>query len=598
MYKFTRDSIVDIDLFETRLRHNGFIVYDYEKMQLEESYMKTKSATYAGLAKDTMMHRSGSNYFMLSPEAVYSYLTRTEHCPEHYFSNKKSKSGKPSLDMNRVLSKLYANGHARPFLEDYMQYRSLAAKCSKIESLLKTCKGDGGKNKFGVDLHKIYFSVGRQKNLRFNYKNPDIISQISREYLETVSVEDGYFLAWGDFEQSDFRIAYNLFLRSHENDLIMNKYEDKYEALARIVSNTMGQTFDLDKFKQERDLYKRLTLATMYGTRNSVIAEEQGFIKNFSAFLEKCPKYKTYYERLEQRYQLGLPLVVTSYFGNEQSIPIVTYDKSATVNDGLNSPIQTGTSEIMILTVNAILDTFYEMGYTEDDISIYYTRHDEVIFKVKEELVKDAWVFKQFNKIFIDDWTPSSLTFKYGYNYKVPDEELTAKVERSCQENEDRIVHYEAGTSIDTDYYPIDAVFNLYVHFIVVGSVTIVAYYDKSQNKVLYSLLQTNDKEEIIVAIKQRIRSVSARVYATGYRGICVHSNELTGEDFYAGNFIKYFQVVSVDMNDVILLCKLMTKRYCRKYGIEESIEVSFSGNEYLQKATNLELLEVSSSDS
>lgn len=62
-------------------------------------------------------------------------------------------------------------------------------------------------------------------------------------------------------------------MRSPENDEIMNRYEDKYEALARIVSKSLGREFDLDKFKTDRKLYKKLTLATVYGMADSGVPE-------------------------------------------------------------------------------------------------------------------------------------------------------------------------------------------------------------------------------------------------------------------------------------------------------------------------------------
>lgn len=78
-----------------------------------------------------------------------------------------------------------------------------------------------------------------------------------------------------------------------------------------------------------------------------------------------------------------MPFAVKSYFGHEEIINVDSYDRNPLFK-ALNTPIQAGTSEVVILTVNKILDMFYELGYTEDDVSVYMVRHDEPVFKVKE----------------------------------------------------------------------------------------------------------------------------------------------------------------------------------------------------------------------
>ena len=83
-----------------------------------------------------------------------------------------------------------------------------------------------------------------------------MISQIPKDYAKFISVEEGYFLAWGDFAQADLRIAYNLLLRNEENYGLMASVTDKYEGIARLVADANNEPFDYEKFKAERNLYK------------------------------------------------------------------------------------------------------------------------------------------------------------------------------------------------------------------------------------------------------------------------------------------------------------------------------------------------------
>ena len=592
MIRFHKDDFVDVDRYEERLNYNGCILYDREQMEGNLLYMQSNSCTYAGIAQDTMLFRSAGRYYTLSPDAIYAYLTNVEHCPDHYFVNRKSKTGRPSLDMRKVLGKLAANGYAEEFLSDYMKHRSIESKCSSVKSVISHCTVEAGQAEDGTKLCRIPYTAVRQKNLRFNYNNFDIIAQIPKEYCDCIVAEDGYVLAWGDFAQSDFRIAYNLFLRSRENDRIMLKYKDKYEALARIVAETMGTSFNEASFKEERDIYKVMTLAVIYGTRNSLVKAEQEFIKSFSEFLEKCPKYKEYYTRLQNRVLLGLPLVTESYFGNETVIPYMPYNKDGMVNDALNSPVQTGTSEIIILTVNAILDMFYGLGYTPDDVSVYYVRHDEPIFKIKKETMKDCWIFNQFAEILVDDWIPLELSFNYGYRYKMADDGIQRMAEEVYERNADKIDGMAPGTDIDTVYYPVQDVLILQVHWISTNGHTVVTYYSQEKNQVMYSLLATDDRDEVLFGIKQRIASFSPRVIEAGYRGILIYNNEEDGAEYLGGSYVKFLMEVSPRMNDVVALCKAMVIRYCRKEGIacEAGVQIRDS-QRYLEDVQEFSLL-------
>ena len=418
MLKFNQTDYPDVDKYEERIRYNGYIAFDRKRMSQINSYETVNYCTYASLAGDIMTHRSGWRYNNASSkDAVLNYLMDYEACPERYF-NKRGTEGY-SLDSKKVLQKLRDNGYAEEFLDLYMIYKSKKIKCGKVKNIIQDFQQPCGVNCDGVELSKITYSVTQQRNMRYNYSNCDVIA-IPKEYNDCITVEDGYFLAWGDFAQSDFRIAYNLFIRSPENDAIMMQYEDRYEGLARIVAKAEGKRFDLEQFKKDRPLYKQLTLATIYGTRSSVVPAEAAFITKFYEFLQKCPKYVEYERRLNERADLKIPILVQSYFGHTESCPIL-YKKEDTVHNALNAPVQSCTSEIVILTVNKLLDMFYEKGYTPDDISVYYVRHDEPIFKIKETALKDVWILNQAAQILVDNWTPLAMDFNFGYYYKVAD---------------------------------------------------------------------------------------------------------------------------------------------------------------------------------
>ena len=573
MIKINSDDFCDIDLYSERISKRGYLYYDREELDLKNKFLEARTVTYKNLATMTMIHRSGLRQCNLSKDGIYNYLTGSEYCPDHYFFTKKAEG--ISIDAKKVLSKVYANGYGKEFIEYYTDYRSQLLKCSKVNSIISKCRTACGETRDGRQLYQLPFEVNPQVNLRFNYRNFDVIGQLPKDLASVLKVPKGYCLAWGDFAQSDFRIAYNLFLRSPENDAIMNKYDDKYEALARIIANTMGKRFNYEEFKRDRKLYKVWILATMYGTRNSLVPEETAFIKTLTEFLMK---YAEYYSRLESRSELGLPIIVSSYFGYEQSIPVL-YDKASMINTALNTPIQTGTSEIIIYTVNRILDMFYERGWTEDDIGIYLVRHDEPIFWMKEEVLQDAWIFNQFKQILVDDWVPLQLDFDYGYAYKIVDDELTAQVKKVTTDNVDKIDIIMPGTETKTDYFPVADILKLQIAWKPVADKTIVTIYNEKLNQASFMCLDTLDEEKIKFAVRSKLVKSAKQITEAGYSGVLVFSTDLEGEDRADFQYFRYKINRTASINKVHILCRYMICRYCKSLGIQSPVDPPFESD-------------------
>ena len=579
MLKFSKNDEIDIDKYEEHIRYNGYIVYDREKMELACKYETANYMSLCALATDVMIHNSGWRYKIINTESVLNYLIEYEYCPEHYFK-KRGVQGY-SLDSKKVLAKLRNNGHAVEFIDLYTAYKSKKSRCGKISNMLERNTIPAGANKDGIPVSKITYSVSQQRNMRYNYSDEDIIA-IPKEYNSCITVEDGYFLAWGDFAQSDFRIAYNLFIRSPENDNIMNQYEDKYEALARIVANAEGKQFNLEQFKADRDLYKRLTLATVYGTRNSIVPEESAFITKFYEFLKKCPKYVEYERRLYERVKLNVPIIVQSYFGHTESCPIM-YKADDTVHNALNAPVQSCTSEVVVMTTNRILDMFYELGYTEDDISVYYVRHDEPVFKIKEKVLKDIWVLNQVSEILVDNLTPLSMTFNFGYYYKESDIELEKEASIIYENNINKIKKYKIGTEIDVEYYPVPDICTLScAKYQVTEDKTVITLYDNLTNKVAYYLCNSVSDEVIFDFVKQSIAEKEDYIFSKGYRGIHIISNFMEGEFLCNRSMIKFSREDNGNTINVNKFCRYMAYRYCVKNKIDTDLLPPYKEDEEL----------------
>lgn len=572
MFKINRTDVVDTETYSKHINHLGYILYDRDMLERDNAYYKAHGETCYDLARMRMIYKSGYKHCYLDRNNILDYLLDYERCPERFFKTRKSQNY--SLDSKRVLGVLREKGFAQEFIDYYIEYKSWMTKCSKMRSILDNCKECVSVSAAGSKLYKLPFVASVQTNRRFNYNNFDIISEIPKAVSNCIGVDKDHLLAWGDFAQSDFRIAYNLFLRSPENDKKFAQYEDKYEALARMLAEQNNEQFDYDKFKRERQLYKRNTLATMYGKRAGELEEDDKFIKKFAAFIEKMPAYAEYVQRIGKYIDLHLPIMVSSYFGFVQQIydgPNVS--RSSVLDVSLNTPVQTGSSEIVISVVNHILSECYAMGYTSDDISLYMTRHDEPIFRISKK-AKDVFrVLNDHSTVIVDDWTPLHLDWEFGYNYGVSDDELLAEFNEVKSKGGETIVPREAVCS--TEYNPLPAliVFGIAKHETPDGK-TVVTFYDKDNNEVMYSLFECNSDEEVIQECKLKMRDAAQMLCTAGFKNVVIFSNFIGGSDYYADVVFNY----TSDENNAYFfaanrLCISMVLRYCRKYGLESNVE-------------------------
>lgn len=548
MIKFSRHTdVVDTHLYDKYLNCRGYILYDRELMMKKYANLKQRGLALADYARDVMKYNSGMKFRRLEKEFIIDYLIEHEHCQESSFSLKGRNS--LSLDKEKVLKPLYSNGYAQEFLELFMSHKSIMSRCSDAQSILNKCKDIGFKSHYGKELSPINFKASEQVNRRFNYKDIDIISQVSSEFKECISVQNGYFLAFGDFAQSDLRIAYNLLLRDSTNIDVMNSVEDKYEGIARLIARDKNKIFDLEKFKKERDLYKVYILKVLYGTKGATNSREYEFISALRAYLEKCEKYVEYKRRLNEIYDANIGASTTSYFGFKQKIRVFNRIRDSFLNYALNAPVQTGTSEIVILTVCKILDKFYSLGYSEDDVSVYFVRHDEPIFRLSEKAIKDLWVFKNAETIIVDDWMPLKLEFKFGYNYKVVDNKLMELAQKNYFTNKDKIEIYEPSGNDSIIYYPINKTLKFYYHQIKYDGNTIVAIQNKDYKLVNFFKIKSTEDSSVNATIISHVERLALKFKQKfDVNLVLVYSNFIEGDKYIDGLLLKYKKVQNLEL--------------------------------------------------
>lgn len=580
MIKYTKTDYPDIEKYEQRINANGFIYFDKGMASRILKYDEVVRATRRKQAEKIIRINSSNRMNTLDEGNILTYLEDVEGCPTHRFNSKKTVKGY-TLDMTKVLRPLLADGYATEFLEKYTEFKSLKSKCSRIKSLTESMLEPVAKNMYGDDLYKIYFNAMAQTNLRFNYNSYDIIT-IPKEYNQSISVPEDCYMVWGDFAQSDLRIAYNVLLRDETNAEVMDETEDKYEGMAKILANKADEEFNLEEFKSRRNTFKVNVLAPIYGQKRGATEESADFISKMISFLEVCPRYQEFKKRLRDRIELGLPLQVTSYFGHDEIIQLNLDNIDESINFALNSPIQTGTSEIIILTVNRILDMFYERGYTEEDISVYYVRHDEPIFIMKKHVMKDAWIFKECSEILVDNWTPLKLDFFYGFRYKEYAEQLQQRAENIYKLNSDKITILEQSNDTQFDYLPTSKTLCLHVGCMKLGDKqTIIAIYNEDKNAVKYYSVESTEDNVIMGATVNSISKNAEEMVKAGYSGILVYNSLLEFGEYKDFIFIKGKYKMSNGVSKANLLAKLYASALYSTLETNEDLTVAFKNNKH-----------------
>ena len=564
-YFFSEQDYVDVGLYEDRLNEQSHIYMDLVDLSIYVQNQAYSAQTFHRLCLQYMNMFGTAGYNNLGKESIIHYLTTVERVPSYLFSKKNVKA--QSLDKKFVLTPIYQMGYAQDFLPLYFKYVNCKARRDHVLPVVeRNMKKDTTQGWFGNILTQIPFTAFPKINLRFNYANENLID-FPIEIKHMIQAPEDYVLVWGDFAQADARVAFNTLLKDEYTLPFVEEYpDDIYAGFANLVSNYSKQQIisrleaaktsainiakdkncepdfvnvvklqkELDEFsvfdgfssKAERDLYKVNCLRTMYGTRFDAIKESKDFITKFSAVLESCPKYKKYVDDITHRADFGLPLQVRCYMGHTELVPAYNGKMlKLTLPKCLNYPIQGGTSEIMIMFVNRLLDTFYEKGYTSDDIRVYYTRHDEPLFIMKRDLMKDSWIFRDFTDIRLDDWTPLRMDFNFGRKYSITDDDLMSEYDQSCQENSDKITPISSvPVSGGYSYYPLPKMLEIhFCHEQIEENKYIFCFYSSELNEYDIRLVESNLRFEnlLYTVVRQHLHLIAEKEY----RQVVIYNN-------------------------------------------------------------------------
>lgn len=319
---------------------------------------------------------------------------------KEYFSKSLSKE---DLDMCKKNGNLSFD---RTSLE-YLSARGIRAaqlirQCRVLQKKVTTLsKLDGFKDK--ESLVHPESSIG--KTNRLNYANPPLMS-INKDMVWDVVLprEEDSTLYSIDIIQQEPTILVNM-LNIQELKVIMVEVEDFYTAIFKLVFGRICT-------EEERAEVKTAWNAMSYGAAEKTIIKYSSLIDGgeLYRYFDAIPEYKNYKRECKRLAKNKIQKQIT-YFGKE-----VYAEESGKRLERvlLDIPIQGTGADILAMLVEKFDHDVNRYGI-QDELRLYFTRHDEVVVECSntlkhrmdmEKLLRDIFEFR------VEGWTPFRIKVK------------------------------------------------------------------------------------------------------------------------------------------------------------------------------------------
>lgn len=447
---------VDLDLYEKIINTNTSVYIDIEGLNSQLAYDNEMVRTTYNRLIEYLFFASEESCRYIDKNVIVSYLTIFEHVPKSMFEiyDYNSRQTKISIDQAKVLKPLLAKGYATEFLSLYFAHTSYKSSYNNTKSMLNYCTPSDEVDRFGKPLVKLNFQYEKRSTGRL-YANSYSVQTIPLKYVKYITVPKGRFLMWGDLTQVDLRVAWNIYLKDAESDKIYKRYQDKYEAFARIMNLALDKTFDLDEFLARRKLYKKLTLERCYDSNLQALIRDSGdpeFSKSMDTYYLNNVSYQKALNGIKKSIMSFPKFNTVDYFGKERPIDS-SLNMSRKTKQAINTPVQSTSNDIVASQVIALYNLLDALNIPRDYVIPYMLRHDEMAYSLDERFKEYLWVFKDLSDIYVDDWDVIRMDMEFGYNYQVPDDELLSDYNTCVNMNLDKLTPHKPTARI-TQYKP------------------------------------------------------------------------------------------------------------------------------------------------
>lgn len=281
---------------------------------------------------------------------------------------------------------------------DILTYRKAKKYAESVQSFIDALCGDG----------MVHPKVSLGKTNRLNYSNPALMN-IPKQLLWNMvgPRREGNMLVSVDIKQQEPWIMINL-LGIADLKALLGSNGDLYEEVFKQIFDREPEPIER---KELKIAWNAMTYgASVYGIRAQCRNIDGDKVYKYFSSIPEFRKYKGKCSALAKKgVQTATTYFETKLFANELG--------SKLKRVLMDIPIQGTGADILALLVKHF-DTEIENRAISDMMDIYYTRHDEVIIEVQQELVNDIGkekIFEIVQDIFehkVDDWEPFKVEIK------------------------------------------------------------------------------------------------------------------------------------------------------------------------------------------
>jgi DNA polymerase-1 len=332
------------------------------------------------ITKEIHQH-AGGEFNISSPKQLQEILFQKLR-----ISTENLKKNKKSGGISTAAGELEKMRGLHPIIDLIFEYRELTKlKSTYVDALpLLVSPTD---HRVHTTYSQTTAATGRLSSNNPNLQNIPIRTELGREVRKAFIAETGFKLASIDYSQIELRIAASL---SNDSEMIkiFKSAKDFHKATAARIFNCMESQVTAE---QRRDA-KTINFSVLYGvsafglSSRSMMghAEAADFIKRYYQVFAGLKKYID--NQIKQVHEKGY---TTNLLGRIRYYPEINSPnfaiRGAAERQAVNAPIQSLQADIIKMAMIEIAKSV-----TEKDCRMLLQVHDELVFEIKEDKLKDC----------------------------------------------------------------------------------------------------------------------------------------------------------------------------------------------------------------
>ena len=380
------------------------VIFEMQRVgvRIDKGFFKELSKKYHGeleKLEKSIWKEAGAEFNISSPKQLGEILfDKMAIEPDKGVRMKKTAGGARSTKE----SELEKMKGSHPIIELILHYRELSKLLSTYVDPLPTLAGPDSR------LHAEFIQAGSATG-RFSSQNPNlqnipIKTDLGRQVRHGFVAEKGFKLVSFDYSQIELRIAAMLSLDENMVEIFKEGTDIHTGVAARVF-----EVSESEVTKDMRRQAKVINFGILFGmgvnalkmNLGSTRADAQTFLEKYFKTFEGLAVYlervkaeakrdgytKTFYGR--KRY----------FEGFRSPLPFI---RASAERMAINAPIQGTEADVVKLAMIRANDLIIKKGW-QDDVRLLMQVHDELVFEIKEEKVKE--VAKEIRKVMEDVMT-------------------------------------------------------------------------------------------------------------------------------------------------------------------------------------------------